>query len=606
MTDKLTSYRQTPTPADPTNQLWPLYGAGLENFGVDGKPIAAPLPAFGPDELLIRHDACGLCFSDVKVVNQGQNHPRIFRDMKTEPVVMGHEVAMTILGVGDNLKDRYHVGERLTLETDIIIRGNTYAYGYWFQGGLSQYSVIGPDIYAADNGNNLIKVQPKQDGTMPGYAEVALTEPWACVVAAYALKYRDGLKPGGALWVIGAGATDRPYTISRGFGPHINPHPGPLPMGEGERLPSPFEKGVGGEGASHPAKLYLTHVPAGFAEWLKRRAAVLGIEVTEVPDPAAPPFDFVDDIALLGADPALIELVSPRLDQFGVLAILADAALPRKVNVDVGRIHYHRWTYVGTTGNDLAAAYQPAIRSNLKPGGKAWFIGAGGPMGRMHVQRAIEFNDPPGTIVCTDVSDMRLSELCDSFSAQAEAKGINWLCLNPMNKAEYAAKMAEIGDFDDIVVLAPVAAIIAEAGDHLAPDGVMNIFAGVARGTMAALDLSGAYLHGTRVIGHSASLMSDFELVLSKTNSGELSPNRSVAAVGSLSAAYAGLQAVKDASFAGKVVIYPNIQEFPLTQLADLKDKLPSVHALLNERGEWTNAAEDEFLRLMLPDFRSL
>jgi hypothetical protein len=73
-----------------------------------------------------------------------------------------------------------------------------------------------------------------------------------------------------------------------------------------------------------------------------------------------------------------------------------------------------------------------------------------------------------------------------------------------------------------------------------------------------------------------------------------------VAAVGSLSAAKDGLQAVKDASFAGKVVIYPNIREFPLTQLADLKDSLPTVHALLNERGEWTNAAEDEFLRLML------
>jgi threonine dehydrogenase-like Zn-dependent dehydrogenase len=572
MTDKLTSYRQALAPASPTYQLWPLYGAGLENFGVDGKPITTPLPTFGPDELLIRHDACGLCFSDVKVVNQGQNHPRIFRDMKAEPVVMGHEVAMTIIGVGDNLKDRYHVGERLTLETDIVIRGNTYAYGYWFQGGLSQYSVIGPDIYAADNGNNLIKVQPKADKTMPGYAEVALTEPWACVVAAYALKYRDGLKPGGSLWVIGAGATDRPYTISRDF-----------------------------DAASHPAKLYITNVPAGFAEWLKRRAAALGIEVTEVPDPAAAPFDFVDDIAILGADAALIEQVSPKLDQFGILAILADSDLPRKVNVDVGRIHYHRWVYVGTTSNDLAAAYQPAVRSNLKPGGKAWFIGAGGPMGRMHVQRAIEFNDPPGTIVCTDVSDMRLGELCDAFSAQAEAKGIKWLCLNPMNKAEYAAKMAEIGEFDDIVVLAPVAAIIAEAGDHLAKDGLMNIFAGVARGTLAALDLSGAYLKGTRVIGHSASLMSDFELVLSKTNSGELSPNRSVAAIGSLSAAKDGLQAVKDASFAGKVVIYPNIKEFPLTQLAELKEKLPSVHALLNERGEWTNAAEDEFLRLMLP-----
>jgi L-sorbose 1-phosphate reductase len=127
------------------------------------------------------------------------------------------------------------------------------------------------------------------------------------------------------------------------------------------------------------------------------------------------------------------------------------------------------------------------------------------------------------------------------------------------------------------------------------------VFAGVARGTLALLDLSGAYLHDTRVIGHSASLMSDFELVLEKTNSGELSPNRSVAAIGSLSAARDGLRAVKEATLAGKVVIYPNIKEMPLTTLGELKENLPSVYARLNARGEWTNAAEEEFLRQMLP-----
>jgi threonine dehydrogenase-like Zn-dependent dehydrogenase len=155
--------------------------------------------------------------------------------------------------------------------------------------------------------------------------------------------------------------------------------------------------------------------------------------------------------------------------------------------------------------------------------------------------------------------------------------------------------------FDDIVMLVPVPAVIAEAAEHLAPNGVMNVFAGVARGTMATLDLSGTYLQNTRIIGHSASKMSDFELVLEKTNSGELSPNRSVAAIGSLSAARMGLQAVKEATLAGKVVIYPHIKELPLTPLADLKQLLPSVYAKLNDLGEWTNEAEDEFLRLMLP-----
>ena len=90
-------------------------------------------------------------------------------------------------------------------------------------------------------------------------------------------------------------------------------------------------------------------------------------------------------------------------------------------------------------------------------------------------------------------------------------------------------------------------------------------------------------------------------LVLDKTYSGELSPARSVAAIGSLSAARDGLLAVKNATLAGKVVIYPNIKELPLTTLPELKDKLPSVYAKLNERKEWTNEAEEEFLRLMLP-----
>ncbi|MGA2489526.1 MAG: alcohol dehydrogenase catalytic domain-containing protein [Anaerolineales bacterium] len=569
MTDKLDKYRGGSASLHSTYKLWPLYGAGLENLGKDGRPLEVPMPSYGPDELLIRHDACGLCFSDTKVIAQGQNHPRVFRDMQKEPVVLGHEVSMTIMGVGKNLSDSYKVGERLTLETDILVNGKTYAYGYWYQGGLSQYSVIGPEIYASDLGNNLIKVRPDKS-----YAEIALTEPWACVVAAYALKYRTGLKDGGVTWIIGAGEEGQ-YTISAGF-----------------------------EAASHPARLLLTDAPAPFADWLKERAERLGVEVTEVSRIEAAPVEFVDDIVLLGANANLIEQASPHLGQFGVMAILAGTPLERRVNIDVGRIHYHRWVYVGTTKTDVAAAYHDLpVRSNLKPGGRTWIVGAGGPMGRMHVQRAIEFNDPPAVILCTDVNDMRLGELCEAFADQAKAKGIQFICLNPTKKAEYEAETAFLRQtgFDDIVVLAPVPAAIADASNYLAPGGVMNVFAGVARGTMATLDLSGAYLQGKRVIGHSASLMSDFELVLSKTNSGELSPNRSVAAVGSLSAASDGLKAVKEASLAGKVVIYPNIKELPLTTLSELKEKLPTVYARLNARGEWTNAAEEEFLRQMLP-----
>jgi len=573
MTGKLDQYRRADAPLPKRNRLWPLYGAGFENLGLDGQPLEVETPAFGPDELLVRHDAVGLCFSDIKIIRLGEEHPRIYRNMKENPVVQGHEVSMTVVGVGENLRDQYHVGDRFIIQADIYAGGVNLAYGYEIQGGLSQYNVIDQRVLDGDDGNYLIPVQP---GT--GYAESALTEPWACVIAAYELKYRTGLKAGGTTWIIGAGGQG-PYSIGAGF-----------------------------DEASHPARLLLTDVPADFAAWLRTRAEALGVEVLDLPSPVngrgAGGEGEIDDIVILGTDADLIEAVSPRLADFGIVAIIADEPLPRKVNVDVGRVHYNRWGTVGGTGPDIAQAYSRVpVRSTLRPGGAAWFVGAGGPMGRMHVQRAIQIADHPATIVCTDISDLRLRDLCESFAAEARAKGITFICANPMQKDTYAAAMApfkQVG-FDDIIVLAPVPAVIADAATYLAPKGVMNIFAGVARGTTAEIDLSDAYLRDTRVIGHSASSIDDLRLMLHQAETGVLSPNRSVAAVGSLDVAKEGLQAVQDTVYPGKIVIYPNIKDFPLTAVPDLKDKLPGVYAKLKDGREWTVEAEEEFLRLMLP-----
>ena len=580
MSDKLTDYRRADAPLPDGDRLWPLYGPGLENMGRDGEMIDVPLPEYGPDELLVRHDACGLCFSDIKIIRLGQEHPRIYRDMQADPVVLGHEVAMTIVGVGENLRDQYQIGDRFVIQADVFVDGVGYAYGYEIQGGLSEYAVVDQRVLNGDGGNYLLPVQPDT-----GYAESALTEPWACVIAAYQLTYRTGLKPGGTTWIIGTSSAQPPSTAGGGAG------------GGGYTISAGF-----GE-ASHPSRVLLTDVPADFASWLKARAETLGIEVVAVADIGAPSAEYVDDIVVLGADPDVIEAVSPWLADFGVLAIVADQPLARKVAVDIGRVHYNRWVYVGGSGPDIARAYSEVpVRSSLRPGGRAWFVGAGGPMGRMHVQRAIQVANGPSTIVCTDVSDLRLDDLCTSFAAEAEAKGIEWICLNPLNEETYAAGMAPFkeGGFDDIIVLAPIPPVISDAATYLAPRGVMNVFAGVARGTMADLDLSDAYLKDVRIIGHSASTIDDLRLMLSQAESGDLSPNRSVAAIGSLGAARDGMQSVQDTVFPGKVVIFPHIKDMALTPLSDLKEKLPTVYARLKDGREWTVEAEEEFLQLML------
>jgi threonine dehydrogenase-like Zn-dependent dehydrogenase len=579
MSEKLIEYQRADAPLPNANRLWPLYGAGFESLGREGALIEREMPQPGPDELLVRHDAVGLCFSDIKVIKQGQSHTRIFKDMKTDPVVLGHEVSMTVVQVGENLRGQYEVGQRFIIQADVYKDGVNYAYGYMIQGGLSEYALIDQRVLDGDHGNYLL---PVQEGT--GYAESALTEPWACVIAAYELRYRTALKAGGITWMIGTPSARESYQISAGMSAN-----------------------------AHPAKVILTDVPANLAAWIGGQAAQLDFEVIERNGLEPAEYETlcelasegIDDIVVLGADADVVESASPLMAMYGIVCIMADEPLDRKVDVDVGRIHYHRWTYVGGTGSDIARAYsEQPIRSSLKAGGRALFVGAGGPMGRMHVQRAIQLQDGPSTVVCTDISDGRLQDMQDTFGAEARAQGVDLVTLNPMNKEAYASGMARLVEagrgFDDIVVLAPVAAVISEASTYLAPGGVMNVFAGVLRGTMAQIDLSQVYLEGARVIGHTASSIDDLKLMLFQAENGLLAPNRSVAAIGSLEAASDGLQALQNAVYPGKVVIYPHIKPMPITAVPDLKEALPSVYAKLENGRGWTTEAENEFLNVML------
>jgi L-sorbose 1-phosphate reductase len=572
MADRYTQYRAADKPVPARHRLLPLYGAGFENLGREGLPIEVDLPRPGPDQLLVRHDAVGLCFSDIKIIAQGEQHPRLQgRQMKTDPVVMGHEVIMTVVDVGEKLKGQYRRGDRFIIQADIYANGVNLAYGYKIQGGLAEFGLIDQRILNGDHGNYLIPVKETT-----GFAESALAEPWACVVAAYILNYRTSLKAGGVAWFIGTGNAKEEYTVSAGLDPK-----------------------------SHPKRILTTRVPARFQAYLRQRAGELGIEMSEVPSVAKPPATKLDDIVVLGGDADVVEAVSPNLAQGAVLAILSDAPLARSVKVDVGRIHYEDWLYAGSGGTDVAAAYsRTPVRPDIRPGGRAFFVGAGGPIGRMHLQRAIQRKQPPKVVVCSDASDVRLEDLRQTFADEAAAKGIRFLCLNPMQKEAYAKAMAEFKTqgFDDIIILAPVAPAISEASQYFAEKGVMNIFAGVARGTFAEMDVRFVFEKQARVIGHSASSIEDMREVLRQIESGNLDTNRSVAAVGSLEASKDGLLSVKNAVYPGKVVIFPHLKPLPVTPLPELKSKLPTVYAKLHKGRDWTKEAEEELFRVMLKD----
>ena len=538
------------------------------------------MPVYGPDELLIRHDACSLCYSDIKVIKVGGAHPRISgRDLTRQPVILGHELSITIAEVGVHLQDQFKAGQRYTLQPDIFFHGRNMAYGYALQGGLSQYAVLGDEVLRGDGGCYLLPVKEKT-----GYAEAALTEPWACVNAAYHLEYRTGLQPGGVTWIIGApGVADKNYLFSRGF-----------------------------EASTHPARLILSDVPPSLAAWLKRKAGELGIVLTErngldlesiaaVRSELAP--QGADDVILLGAASAgLIAAASNLLKWRCILNLVTDEPLPEMATVDVGRLHYDYITYVGNPGPDIAASYAP-IRAALRQDGDLWVLGASGPMGHMHVQRAIEMRPNPRRIVATNLSSPRIHEVEAKFSPIAQEHAIQLTCMTEttLGRVEFDRRLRALTSgkgFDDIMVLAPDVETIRFAATHLAPGGVMNLFVGLSRGTTIPFDLNAVCdQRQVRLIGNTGSSIQDLQSMLDLTENGQLETNYSVAAVAGLDGAADGLRALQEGRFPGKVVVYPHIHGLGLTPLEDLAARLPGVAALLKNGRVWTNAAEEELLR---------
>jgi len=298
-----------------------------------------------------------------------------------------------------------------------------------------------------------------------------------------------------------------------------------------------------------------------------------------------------------------VEAAAGALADHGIVNLAGPHLFARPLSLDIGRIHYNWHHYVGSCSVRPADAYAQPRTSELVAGGRAWFIGAGGPMGQMHVQRAVQHRNPPRLIVATDVDAGRLESVRERFGPEARARRVELAVLNPAEMSAEAfdaalRSLAEGHGYDDIVSMVPVAALVEHAAGFLADGGWLNIFAGVARGTLARLDVNAIKSRGVRFIGSSGSRIADMRETLARVESGDLSTNASLAAIGGMRAAREGIAAVKEGRFAGKTLIFPLIPDLPLTPLSELKRTHPTVHARLRDGRFWTREAEEELFRL--------
>lgn len=569
MGDKYRAYRTLSYNLPDKSWAWNLYGAGLENMGHDGAPEPFSVPEPNDDQLLVRIDSIGVCFSDVKILKQGGSHPKLYnRDLSVEPTRLGHEVSLTIVKVGKNLQGQYKPGQRLAVQPDIYQQGKSTAYGYTIPGGLIQYHLIGDEVLKTDAGACLLPVEDDM-----GYAESSLLEPWGCVIAAYTQRRRLTPKEGGVMWIIGQPGDVTEYTFLSGL--------------------------------DCPSTIVLTDAP----DSVKRLLSTTQAKIIE--RDGLTPADYeslsqeltggagFDDIIIL--DPTSAGAVS-RIARFiarrGTCNLVGTRPLDGLVQVDLGRLHYDYIAFIGNSGTDIAASYGEARnRCELRAGGSTVFIGAGGPMGQMHVQRALELPDGPKLVIATEISDDRLQTLADMFAPLAEKNGRKLLFFNPTTSSQsfhdFVMEATQNQGVDDVVVSVPVAALMEEGDTVMKPDGMMVLFAGVPNGTMGAVNLSNVYLSNAQYTGTSGLTIDDQASVMARRVAGTLSPGRSVAAIGGLETAAEAIESVIDGKYPGKVVIFPQIRDLPLTGLKELKERLPEVAEKLGEDLMWTNAAEE-------------
>jgi threonine dehydrogenase-like Zn-dependent dehydrogenase len=214
-------------------------GTGFENVKVAQVPVPKP----GPDQVLARVDAAGVCTSILKLVEQGDKHTYINGwDLAKNPVILGDEGAITLVKIGSNLQNKYKPGQRFGIQPAVAVppinhrerytnnaqNMNKCAVGYTLGGNLAQYILVQEEVFKGDC------LLPLPEDEM-AYFAISMAEPISCVYSAQERHYhlfkagphaqrqpKLGMLEGGVAVVIGAGAMGRMHAeLALRFRPRV-------------------------------------------------------------------------------------------------------------------------------------------------------------------------------------------------------------------------------------------------------------------------------------------------------------------------------------------------------------------------------------------------
>ena len=521
----------------------------------------------GPHQILCRVEVVGLCFSDLKLLKQFSSHvrkseivagidPEILKEIPSyvpceAPTVPGHETVVTIKAAGPGVKD-FKPGDRFLVQTDyrwLRTASSNGAFGYNFEGALQEYVLMDERVITTPEGESmLIPVTDELSASA-----IALVEPWACVEDAYVSGERTKLKTDGQMLVVADEEAEKDSFVN----------------------------------------LFSRYGKTAQITWLsKSPLPEVDVPVKEIKNVSELADTGYDDVIYFGSDANTVEALFAKIATGGLLNIvLCGGKFGRDVVTAVGRIHYGRIRIIGTTGPDPAGSMEIIPQTDeIREGDKINVIGAGGPMGMMHVVRNICQGVKGVSVFAGDLDDNRLNTLTRIATPLAEKNAVEYKTYNP-TKDEICET------FDYTILMAPLPKLVAVSIQSAARRGLINIFAGIPATVSGEIDLDTYIEKQLYFIGTSGSTLDDMKRMLEKAESGSLDTNVSVAAISGLEGATEGIRAVEGRSIAGKILVYPACRDLGLVTLEELKDKMPQIAERLRN-GLWTKDAEDKLLEM--------
>jgi len=150
-----------------------------------GEPLAledVPKPESGPGQVLLEVHACGLCRTDLHIVDGELTEPKL-------PLIIGHQIVGTIVGMGDGVEN-FKVGDRVGVpwlgdscgKCDFCQKGlenlcgDAKYTGYDIDGGFAEYTVANEGfIFSIPDGYPDLQAAPLLCAGLIGYRSYRFT-----------------------------------------------------------------------------------------------------------------------------------------------------------------------------------------------------------------------------------------------------------------------------------------------------------------------------------------------------------------------------------------------------------------------------------------------